>query len=61
MRERFSDVTFSFGYLPNNRAGWNKRAGWTFFEIQINVQGGKGSNKRAGWKNAKKITKKPCF
>ena len=19
--------------LPNNRAGWNKRAGWTFFKV----------------------------
>ena len=38
--------------LPNNRAGWNKRAGWTFFKVYctfirqaIVKTGKKGPNK----------------
>ena len=38
--------------LPNNRAGWNKRAGWTFFKVSctfirqtIVKRGKKGPNK----------------
>ena len=29
----FQSFKDAYSYLPNNRAGWNKRAGWTFFEI----------------------------
>ena len=48
--------SLEYSNRPNNRAGWNKRVGWTFFRIQINMQRGKDSNKRAGWKDAKKKT-----
>ena len=39
---------------PNKRAVPNKRAGWNFLELLINVQGGMFPNKCAGWKNSKK-------
>ena len=41
-----------YSNLPNNRAGWNKRAGWTFFKVYctfirqaIVKTGKKGPNK----------------
>ena len=43
---------FTYFNLPNNRAGWNKRAGWTFFKVNctfirqaIVKTGKKGPNK----------------
>ena len=33
----------------------NKRAGWNFLELIINVQGGMFPNKCAGWKNYKRL------
>ena len=26
-------MSFMYFNLPNNRAGWNKRAGWTLFKV----------------------------
>ena len=44
--------TAEYFNLPNNRAGWNKRAGWTFFKVYctfirqaIVKTGKKGPNK----------------
>ena len=54
--EKLSTYDFSsqdaYSNLPNNRAGWNKRAGWTFFKVYctfirqaIVKTGKKGPNK----------------
>ena len=38
--------------LPNNRAGWNKRAGWTFFKVYCTFI------RQAIVKTGKKVTNK---
>ena len=37
---RYFSMLHDYSYLPNKRAGPNKRAAWTNFEILITVQGG---------------------
>ena len=46
-------VKKNYSSVPNKRADPNKRAGWNFLGLLINVQGGTCPNKCAGWKNSK--------
>ena len=45
----------AYSSVPNKRADPNKRAGWNFLELLINVQGRPFANKCAGWKKFFKI------